>query len=209
MPVSIVSLESSSRTKEDTRSLWQPQKTAVSCPSPQRLVLRVSLSTQRQWRPGLGYQAAWEDDSIFSTEDFHCCHDAHPGQVPPQQPTGTPSCFWIISHVHHPSGQKENMLQKGHASNFFFYQTPTILSSIFQIKCLFLCFGADSYRSANPKTWFIHLCPSLPPIAKQVGDALTTAARGSSEHNRQNYLARSQVVHHTDKQLPVTFFCLP
>lgn len=57
--------------------------------------------------------------------------------------------------------------------------------------------------------WFIHLWPSLPPIAKQIGDALTTAARGSSEHNQQNYLAQLQVVHRTDKQLPTTFFCSP
>lgn len=208
MPVSIVFLENNSHVTEDTRSPWQPQKTAVSCPSSQYLVLRVSLSTKRQGRLGLGYQAAWEHDGIFSIAEFHCCWDAHPGQVPPQQLASIPSNFWIISHVHHPGGQKENMLKKGHAL-IFFYQTPTILSCIFQIKRQLLCFGADSYRSANPKTGFIHLCPSLPPIGKQVGNALTTAARGSSEHNRQNYLARSQVVHHTDKQLPVTFFCLP
>lgn len=57
--------------------------------------------------------------------------------------------------------------------------------------------------------WFIHLWPSLPPTAKQIGDALTTAARGSSEHNQENNLAQLQVVHHTDKQLPTTFFCSP
>lgn len=55
--------------------------------------------------------------------------------------------------------------------------------------------------------WFIHLQPSLPPIAKQIGNTSTTAARGSSEHNQENYLAQLQAVHRTDKQLPTTFFC--
>lgn len=89
----------------------------------------------------------------------------------------------------------------------FFFLPDNIFSSLFNIKCQLLCFGTASYRYANPKMWFIHLRPPLPPTAKQIGNASTTAARGSSEHNQENYLARLQAVHRTDKQLPTTFFC--
>lgn len=91
--MNFVSLENNSHVTEDTKHLWQPHKAAVSCPGSQHLVLRVSLSTQRQHRLELRYQAPWEGGGVFCIEEFHCCQDARPGQVPPQQPTSTPPCF--------------------------------------------------------------------------------------------------------------------
>lgn len=70
MLVSIVSLENNSHTEEDTRSLWQSQKAAVSCPSPPCLVLTLTLTTQRQWRLGVRYQEAWEDESFLALRIF-------------------------------------------------------------------------------------------------------------------------------------------
>lgn len=151
---------------------------------------------QRQWRIDLQYQVASEDFlalRIFTAAVVPRCP---PRQVPPKQLSSISSCFWIISHVHHLSGEKENMLQTGHALIFFFLP-DNIFSSLFHIKCQLLCFGTPSYRYANPKMQFIHMWPSLPSTAKQTGDALTTAACGSSEHNQENYLAQLQVVHHT------------
>lgn len=97
------------------------------------------------------------------------------------------------------------MLQTGHASIFFLIQT--IFFPVFFI--LNVIFSSLAHLDTGMQTQRCDLftCDPLPPTAKQIGDASTTAARGSSEHNQENYLAQLQVVHRTDKQLPTTFFC--